>query len=414
MTTTILLARVALSAAAMTLAALAAERALRDVGRQARAVWALALGLSAAATLLIVTGGRLPLAAPSFVSAWFAPAPAYVRYEVARESVEAAAVDPWLAIWLSLSLASAGALAFALMRQRVRLRTARPERVSGVDVIVTRALGPAVFGFLHPRIVVPDWLLDRPEAERRLVVLHEAEHIAARDPLLAVAAIVVVCLMPWNPFLWYQLRRLRLAIELDCDARVLRRGDARAYGLLLVDVADRLARGAPLATALAFPRNFLDRRIRMIVNRRTRPLRAAALTLAAGAFVVAACADAADPTASEPTPMSAEAPRVAGEPLETIGFVAVDADGDGEVVLAPTPADDHLIVIDSALSSEGYPSIVPYRGEVDGGQTRARVPAPEGAEIVPTFERRLPARQPLRLRVEDLRATENDAATDEE
>jgi hypothetical protein len=29
--------------------------------------------------------------------------------------------------------------------------------------------------------------------------------------------------MAWNPLLWWQWNRLRLAIELDCDLRVLRR-----------------------------------------------------------------------------------------------------------------------------------------------------------------------------------------------
>ena len=35
---------------------------------------------------------------------------------------------------------------------------------------------------------------------------------------------MAVVLMPWNLPLWWQWRRLRFAIEVDCDARVLASG----------------------------------------------------------------------------------------------------------------------------------------------------------------------------------------------
>jgi TonB family protein len=63
------------------------------------------------------------------------------------------------------------------------------------------------------------------------------------------------------------VRRLREAIELDCDARVLRRApDARQYGALLLEVGRR--RAAPvLGVALAEPVSLLERRIRQITAR---------------------------------------------------------------------------------------------------------------------------------------------------
>ncbi|MGZ6640165.1 MAG: M56 family metallopeptidase, partial [Solirubrobacteraceae bacterium] len=76
-------------------------------------------------------------------------------------------------------------------------------------------------------------------AVQRLVIAHEAEHVAARDTLVLGIACVVVAAMPWNPVVWYMLSRLRLAVELDCDARVLRAGAAPlSYGALLIDVAE--------------------------------------------------------------------------------------------------------------------------------------------------------------------------------
>lgn len=61
--------------------------------------------------------------------------------------------------------------------------------------------------------------------------------------------------MPWNPALWWIVRRLRLAIETDCDRRVLHAGtDVHAYGVLLLNAAARYARAPLLAgTAFALP-----------------------------------------------------------------------------------------------------------------------------------------------------------------
>lgn len=382
---TLLLARIALSALATTLAAIAAERALRDVGRQARAVWAAALLLSAITTVVLVTGGRLPLGVPSLVSSWLTPTPMQVGGASVLMPTAEPTIDPLGVGWLLASLALGALLGGALLRQHRRLRMEPVARVSGVDVVVTRTLGPAVYGFVHPRIVVPDWLLDRSEEERRLVVKHEAEHIAARDPLLAACGLLVVCLIPWNPFLWFQLQRLRLAIELDCDARVLRRGDARVYGRLLVDVADRLARGTPLATALAFPRNFLEWRIRMIVNRRTRPLRAAAWALGAGALVVAACADAGDPVAAE-DPANVVIQQT--EPIEFIATVDTSAatPGDGNVIMWRTPAPDgdydpaegDVLLHRRDISPTMAGTLVPFRAELDEDDRPRTIEIDEG------------------------------------
>jgi bla regulator protein blaR1 len=45
--------------------------------------------------------------------------------------------------------------------------------------------------------------------------------MAAHDPLLPRVAQLMVALAPWNLPAWWQLRRLRFAIQVDSDARVL-------------------------------------------------------------------------------------------------------------------------------------------------------------------------------------------------
>src|SRR6185437_16360485 len=95
--------------------------------------------------------------------------------------------------------------------------------------------GPAVAGWLRPRIVLPAWALHASRGDLELIVLHESEHIRARDPRLLFYAAAMVVLLPWNVVLWWLVHLLRLAIELDCDARVLRHApDVAAYGALLI------------------------------------------------------------------------------------------------------------------------------------------------------------------------------------
>jgi len=108
---------------------------------------------------------------------------------------------------------------------------------------------------------------------------------------LAWGALALV-LAPWNPALWWQLRRLRLAVEMDCDARVLSRGHhAPDYGALLLQVGHRRARLPLGAPALGEPASFLERRIRRMATT-LPPWRwvgaAAAGAVAAGA-IMAAC-----------------------------------------------------------------------------------------------------------------------------
>jgi hypothetical protein len=119
---------------------------------------------------------------------------------------------------------------------------------------------------------------------------HEVEHVRANDPGLLALAGLVLMLFPWNAPLWFMARRLRLAIEIDCDARVIGVGEpAEEYGLFLVAVGERRAHGLFLAASLAERRSSLERRIcAMTILRPRHPLLAsmpfAALALGAAAL----------------------------------------------------------------------------------------------------------------------------------
>lgn len=173
--------------------------------------------------------------------------------------------------------------------------------IDGQTVRIAPHVGPAAIGLVRPEVVVPQWLFARSDADRRMAIAHEAEHIRARDPQVLGAACVALILFPWNPALWYLVARLRLAIELDCDRRVLRRG-ARpaAYGSLLVAVAEFAKPFRPSALALADDSSHLHTRILAMGTRRHRFARTqvAAAALLGGLALLAAC-EAKTPTASD-------------------------------------------------------------------------------------------------------------------
>lgn len=127
----------------------------------------------------------------------------------------------------------------------------RPLIVDGIPVVVTDVAGPATVGLLRSRVLVPRWVLALPVMQRRYVLRHEEEHRRAHDARLLFVASLPLILMPWNLAMWWQLRRLCLAVEIDCDNRVVSTlGDANAYGDLLLKVAEAANHGPRLQPAL--------------------------------------------------------------------------------------------------------------------------------------------------------------------
>jgi beta-lactamase regulating signal transducer with metallopeptidase domain len=289
-------------------AAWSAEHALRLQGRPGRWVWALALAASVVLPALSVfwpTEGEPAAAAAAFAGAETLTLSSLRTLLPSPRALDRAA-GMLVTLWAGLSVVAGVLFALgAVQVARARRRWGRA-RVAGWDVRIAPAFGPAVVGVRRPEIVLPQWALALDEASLELVLGHEREHLEGRDTLLLSAAFLIAASAPWNPFLWLQLRRLRMAVELDCDARVLRGGaDRRRYGALLLHVGERGPRMSIAAAALAEPTSFLERRLRMITESRRRGwmLRSAAALGAAGTMFVLAC-EVPQPTTVEPTPPS--------------------------------------------------------------------------------------------------------------
>jgi bla regulator protein BlaR1 len=140
-----------------------------------------------------------------------------------------------------------------------------PTVIDGVPIVITDAAGPATVGVLRSRVLVPRWVLGLPSPQRKYVLRHEDEHRRAHDARLLFAASLPLILAPWNLALWWELRRLCLAVEMDCDNRVVAAlGNPNAYGELLLKVAQAANRGPRLQPAF-LGMGSLERRLTLLL-----------------------------------------------------------------------------------------------------------------------------------------------------
>lgn len=302
----------------LALAASAVERGLALYRRPARLAWLAALLAGFWFPLLSLVGRLSPAGGHSALSSlvaaalpplWVGPADAYTRVELWAGALDAALLGGWVVA----SGVILGSLAATFRRLRREGTAWAREELDRVKVLVSPDLGPALFGLVSSSIVVPRWFRDLPVETRRLALLHEWEHLRAGDTRLLVLGVVTAALAPWNPALWWMLRRLRAAVELDCDSRVLVGGvNPRAYGGALLEVSERTAPLDFARPALAEPKSLLSRRITAMLpnHTRTRWPWGAVYGLTAMTLLALACETpppdraAADPT-GVPTPAAA-------------------------------------------------------------------------------------------------------------
>ena len=277
------------------------DRGLRAHGQPTRWIWLGAVGVGALAPFL---PRFLPAAATADGPGSFA-LPVHALYELGTPAPSLS--EPGGSFLAGIGMeGSLGALwmmgsivvliLFALLCFRLRrLRTTwEPRDVCGEKVLRSERFGPAVVGLIRSRIVLPSWAFGLGEQELELVVLHEREHVRARDPVLLAAGLTLAALSPWNPAVWWSLARLRLAVEGDCDRRVLARGaSARSYARLLLTVAAGCRRTPkPVPALIRGGHSVIERRLMMIRSATKKPrIRASILTAAAGLGLFALACD---------------------------------------------------------------------------------------------------------------------------
>lgn len=296
--------------AVVSVAAVLAEHALRRRQLPTRSIWLIALALSVSLALRALPALPAPVDSPTLqvsrpihqpVLPIRLPDVSPAAYKGARVVGLFRLEASLQTLWVGLSALMLVGLALSAL-QVYRRRHRWPMRmVDSHCVGVSKDVGPAVVGLIRPTIVLPEWVLARAASEQRLIVAHEASHLLARDPLLLTVAILAVLLLPWNPLLWWQLHRLRHAIEVDCDARVLGAGhDLATYGEALIEVGQRRSRYLGTVAAMSENRTLLEERIDIMSQRTRKPLALglAALSAAVSLSVAVAATQVATPEAA--------------------------------------------------------------------------------------------------------------------
>ena len=305
--------------AVVSVAAIAAADAQKAASRPVRWIWFGAIAgivaLTLAAPMRRSTGSSgiaLPLAKTvtdatpdvsraGTMSVWYAAARAAVEIPLreAMTSVQSM-VDraPSLlhksvaAIWLLGSLTVLGVFGVSYVRIRRRVARWPLQNIGTAQARIAPRAGPAVVGLAPPEIIIPAWLLERSVEEQQLVVTHEQEHVRAGDPWLLIGACAALVLFPWNPALWFAFARLQLAVELDCDRRVLRRGvPAAKYGSLLIEISSLRVTLPSAMPAFSHNSSYLERRLLAMTSRVSRYAKSRRVAGAGVALValIAAC-----------------------------------------------------------------------------------------------------------------------------
>jgi bla regulator protein blaR1 len=271
--------------------ALAGERAERIRHSSTRWIWALAITLSLLMPTVIAS---VSIQLPSILSPAASQrvielrnatsarlAPQTLISGSGRSPGALRGLDPILkSAWMAVSVAMLLGLMASAVHLHLRKRGWSAGTLLGTAVFFAPDVGPAVVGLLRPRIVVPCWLLSSATSQQEAVMAHERSHIDAGDARLFTAALFLLVFMPWNLPLWWQLRRLRYAIEVDCDRRVLKSGcDAVGYGEALIAVGERNSTYIGAVAAMSESKSFLEQRITIMMSKPGKWQRATAATL---------------------------------------------------------------------------------------------------------------------------------------
>ncbi len=309
----------------MGLAAFLLEKGVRFARIPARAIWFISIGLSVGLSLFALFNPIMetrPVAQAT--AAWVK------RAEPSMVPPSLATLDAWSPWLLGMSLTMSAV--FVLLAAWTFLRLGREtdalpeEEVNGITIKRSATFGPALVGVRKARVVIPHWLASvDPEAEN-MAIEHEFSHLTARDSVLQFAALVLAIAMPWNPIIWWQFARLRDAVEVDCDVRILDTGtDVATYASILVEIAANRINSPFPAVAFFSTNSQLARRVTTMVQHKGPPryLRTTLLAAFGLALAFTAC-ETPQPVGVEPISDSEVAAELAD--IEAVEFRATPID----------------------------------------------------------------------------------------
>ncbi len=80
---------------------------------------------------------------------------------------------------------------------------------------------PCIYGILHPKILLTEEILEKPEEVLKHVFMHELSHEKRKDVLVNKILLLITIAYWFNPFFWFCFQQIRQDMELKADELVL-------------------------------------------------------------------------------------------------------------------------------------------------------------------------------------------------
>ena len=270
-----------------------------------------------------------------------------------------------LALWFFLSYA--------------RLRAAIRRGLSPAPEVLAQVEGVAArYGLKAPRrvVVLPGLesafvcgplrpvraLPGRPVDDK--VLLHELRHLRHGDVWAGVGVCALRCLHWCNPLIWYCCDRMQNDCEALCDQRVLERlegEERRAYGVILLSMADGRYARAPGTSSMANGGRNIKARIQAIARFRRYP---AGMALASGcvaAVLALTCLGGVSGAAEVPGGTDRGALALAQAQLNRPTTVAGALDTYAKAILCDSPVYFSMVLPEPARELAWQTGLAPYQ-----------------------------------------------------
>ncbi len=198
-----------------------------------------------------------------------------------------------------------------------------------------RIPGPALFGVLHPRVLMPTGMAGQlTDQELRHVFTHELVHYTRWDLAASWAATVIQAVHWFNPLVWWSLGQLADTQEIACDASTVQRlgrGAGVPYGQTVIRMLELTAAQDPQIPSVAgmARKGSLNRRRIHVINMVRKPegiIAKAGAVLAVLAVVLAAgCGSVTGPKGAPAAPAGKSIQSTLLPPAQSVVLVTSDA-----------------------------------------------------------------------------------------
>jgi beta-lactamase regulating signal transducer with metallopeptidase domain len=161
-------------------------------------------------------------------------------------------------------------------------------------VVSDKIKSPALFGFVRPRLLLPQGMLETYGLEDlRYIFMHELGHLKQRDIYLGWLMALLQVVHWFNPLMWFAFGRMRADREMACDRLAISTmgpDEPPEYGRTIVSLLESFSqvRYLPSVAGILEDTCQMERRIKMIADykKTPRPRWAGALLLAVLACLV--------------------------------------------------------------------------------------------------------------------------------